>query len=136
MPDAAERGNALNYLVVFAMRHFGKQTVQNFIRGNAMLDTYITESEWYQEILARGEKLGEKRGEQIGEKRGEQIGERRMAHKMAQRALEGRFGTLSAELLAALANADEATLEAIVLHITTDSIEQMRERLGLAASTE
>jgi len=123
--NPAERDNALNYLVLFAMRKFGRSIITNHIRGNPVLDTYITQSEWYQEILQRGEERGEQRGEQRGELRG--------AQRMAQRALEGRFGTVPQDVLDALAQADEATLEAIVLHITTDTIEQVRARLGLAA---
>ncbi len=51
--------------------------------------------------------------------------------EMAQVALEGRLGTLSAEVLAALERADEATLKAIVAHISTDTPEQIQVRLGL-----
>jgi hypothetical protein len=50
---------------------------------------------------------------------------------MARLALEGRFGPLDDALVVALANADEATCEAIVAHITTDSPEQVRARLGM-----
>lgn len=51
--------------------------------------------------------------------------------KMAQIALEGRFGTLSADMLSALASADQAALEEVVAHISTDTLEQTRARLGL-----
>lgn len=112
VPDPVERANALNYLILFAMRKFGAAIIADHIRGNEMLDNYIAQSEWYQIILERGEQRGKQ--------------------NMAQRALEGRFGTVDADILAALAQADESTLEAIVLHITTDTIEQVRERLGLA----
>jgi hypothetical protein len=115
LPDAAERGNAINYLVLFAIRQFGRDAVLAYFKENAMLDTFVTQSEWYQEILQRGE----------------QRGEQSMAQRMAQRALEGRFGTAPEDILAALPQAEEATLEAIVLHITTDLLEQVRERLGL-----
>jgi hypothetical protein len=50
---------------------------------------------------------------------------------MTQVALEGRFGTLSADLLAALETASPETLEDIVAHISTDTLEQARARLGL-----
>lgn len=96
-----------------------------------MLDTFITQSEWYQEILQRGKREGEQIGEQRGKREGEQIGKQSMAQHLAQRALEGRFGTVPEDILAALSQADEAALEAIVLHITTDTIDQVRERLGL-----
>jgi predicted transposase YdaD len=118
IPDPAERGNALNYLVLFAIRTFGRDTVHTYLKEHAMMNSFITESEWYQEILQRGKLEGAEEGEQ----------------RMVQRALEGRFGTVPQDILDALAGADEATLEAIVLHITTDSIEQVRERLGLTSN--
>ncbi|HEY7358052.1 MAG TPA: hypothetical protein VH590_16345 [Ktedonobacterales bacterium] len=61
-----------------------------------------------------------------------EITARQTARRMAQVALEGRFGTLSDELLAALKTADETTLESIVAHITSDTLEQIRARLGLS----
>ena len=51
--------------------------------------------------------------------------------KMTQIALEGRFGTLSGDLLAALEAASPETLEDIAAHISTDTLEQIRARLGL-----
>jgi predicted transposase YdaD len=125
--DPVERANALNYMILFAMRRFGEDIIAQHIKENPMLDEYITQSEWYQYILRRGKR----EGEQIGEQRGEKIGEQRAAQRMAQRALEGRFGTVPEDILAALPQADEAALEAIVLHITTDTLDQVRERLGL-----
>lgn len=53
------------------------------------------------------------------------------SHELAQVALEGRFQTLSADILQALGTADEATLKAIVAHVSSDTMEQMRARLGL-----
>jgi hypothetical protein len=61
-----------------------------------------------------------------------EISRKEMARRMAQLALEGRFGTLSDDILAALKTTDEATLEAIVAHITSDTPEQVRARLGLS----
>lgn len=121
--DANERGNALNYLTLFAMRKFGQRLVTQHIKENIMLDSFITESEWYQCILKRGTEEGMAQGVAQGVVQGEKT--------MAQRALEGRFGIVDADILAALNQADEPTLEAIVLHITTDTIEQVRARLGL-----
>ncbi len=54
-----------------------------------------------------------------------------MAQRMARVNLEGKFGTLSEDILAALKTADQTTLEAIGAHITTDTLEQVRARLGL-----
>ena len=46
-------------------------------------------------------------------------------------ALEGRFGPLSEDVRAAVAAADEAVLRELVARLTTDSLEQLRARLGL-----
>lgn len=51
--------------------------------------------------------------------------------ELTQAALEGRFQTLSADILQALGTADEATLKAIVAHVSSDTLEQARARLGL-----
>ena len=46
-------------------------------------------------------------------------------------ALEGRFGTLADDMRDAVQQADQATLEAVVGHVATESLEQLRARLGL-----
>jgi len=51
--------------------------------------------------------------------------------ELAQMALEGRFQTLDADILQALGTADEATLKAIVAHVSSDTLEQVRSRLVL-----
>ncbi|HEY7358095.1 MAG TPA: hypothetical protein VH590_16560, partial [Ktedonobacterales bacterium] len=54
--------------------------------------------------------------------------------ELAQAALEGRFQTLSDDVIQALGTADEATLKAIVAHVSSDTLEQVRARLGLEPS--
>lgn len=56
-------------------------------------------------------------------------GERKGERKMARVALENRFGPLSAEVLAAIQAADEATLEEVV---GSNSLEEARTHLGLS----
>ena len=51
--------------------------------------------------------------------------------RFAQTALESRFGPLTADMQAALNKADEATLQALAEHLSTDSLAEMRARLGL-----
>jgi hypothetical protein len=46
-------------------------------------------------------------------------------------ALEGRFQTLDAALLAALDTATPDALRDVLRHITTDSLEQIGERLRI-----
>ena len=53
------------------------------------------------------------------------------SRELAQAALEGRFQTLSADILQALGTADEATLKGSITHVSSDTLEQARSRLGL-----
>ena len=59
-------------------------------------------------------------------------GEQRATQEAARIALEGRFGPLSDDLLAAIQQADTAPLLDLLAHITTETLEQVRARLGLA----
>jgi hypothetical protein len=45
--------------------------------------------------------------------------------------LEGRFGTLAGDMLQALQSTDAETLAALAIHAGTDTLEQIRARLGL-----
>lgn len=56
------------------------------------------------------------------------------ARDLARLALEGRFGTLSPDLLTALQAADEATAREVIQSVTRISLEQVRTRLGLPAT--
>ena len=49
----------------------------------------------------------------------------------ASLGLENRVGTLSEDVQAALGQADEQTIKAILAHIASDSLEQLYARLGL-----
>jgi hypothetical protein len=51
--------------------------------------------------------------------------------EMLQVVLESRFGPLSDDIVAALRRTDEATLRAIGAHIMSETLEQVRSRLGL-----
>lgn len=81
---------------------------------------------------ARGVEIGEARGVEIGEARGVEIGEARTRRDLARVALEGRFGALSDEMLAAIDSANAATLTAVIAHVGVDTLAQARARLGLA----
>jgi predicted transposase YdaD len=88
------------------------------------MDEILQESSYAQYLLQRGRAEGREEGREEGQ--------REMAGRMAQLALEGRFGTLSEDLLAAVRMADEAVLREIVAHIGTDSLQQVRQRLGMS----
>ena len=57
------------------------------------------------------------------------------ARELARLALEGRFGTLSADLLDALQGVDEAAAREVIQSVTRISLEQVRARLGLPATS-
>ena len=84
-----------------------------------MLNELLKQSSTAQELLAEGRKEGRKEG-----------------HAEAVRestclVLEGRFQTLSDDFLQAINQADEPTLQDVLKHASSDSLEQVRARLGL-----
>ncbi len=54
------------------------------------------------------------------------------AQHLAILALEGRFGPLADDMRAAIQHADQAALEGVVSHVATESLGQLRARLGLS----
>lgn len=77
---------------------------------------------WVGEARAKGEAEGRAEGRAEGE------------IEMARRALEAKYQTLEADVLAALAQAGPATLEEIVSRLFTDTLTDVRGRLGLPAN--
>jgi hypothetical protein len=110
-----EKGDLIGLLAGLAGIAMAREQLMAALRSNPMIDELLRESSLAELFIEEG----------IEE------GERRMARRMAQAALEGRFGKLSAELVAAIAAADEATLLDIVAHAATETLEQVRARLGL-----
>ena len=109
-----ERGDLIGLLVGLAgLRRAGAayETLVTLMRRHAMLDELLRESSMAEMFIKEGREEG--------------------GRQMAQVALEGRFGTLPADLLAALGKSDEGTLREVVAHIATDALEQVRARLGL-----
>ena len=97
-----------------------------------MVDELLKESGVLQ-ILARemaAEEVAEAEAKAMaqGTAQGMAQGERQMARV----ALEGRFGTLNDDILAAIEAADEATLRALVGNVASDDLQQARARLGLS----
>lgn len=86
-----------------------------------LLDQSPLYREWVDKAKAEG--LAE------GEARGEARGEAKALRDSAHTVLEGRFQTLDADLLAALEEATPGALKETLRHITTDSLDQVRERL-------
>jgi hypothetical protein len=111
-------------LGLFASRFYGQDLVLNLFRRLFMSTEFLQEFPLFNTMMAEAEAKGEARGEARGEAKGLREG--------ARLSLEDRFGgALSAEVQRALDQADEATLKAVLAHIATDSLEQLRARLGL-----
>jgi len=122
-------GDIMRRLGILAGVRLPKSTSKKLAeRINAMMgEEILKESTYIQALIEKWEPviLAKKEAE------GRAEGEREMAHRMAKRALESKFDTLSDEMLTALETASQETLEDIVGHISTDTLEQARSRLSL-----
>ena len=93
----------------------------------------MIEDLWKESSLGAAlEELARERGEAKGRAEGEARGRAEGMRQLAQVALEGRFGAVDEDVQAALQTADETTLRLLVAHFTTDTVEQVRARLGLS----
>lgn len=110
-----QRSDLIGLLVGLAGIATARDAILSLLRSNPMLDDLLKESSVAEAFIEEG----------IEE------GERRMARRMIRIVLEGCFGQLSDDLLTALNAADEAVLEQIGTHAGTDTLEQIRARLGL-----
>jgi hypothetical protein len=81
------------------------------VRGNAMINELLRESSVAEEFIEQGREEG--------------------LRDAVRLLLESRFATLDQRVLETLARADRATLEQVLLHAATDTLEQLRSRLGL-----
>lgn len=115
-------------LAVFTARFHGNEVARAMIRRLFVSTEILDESPLYREWVDKATAEGMKKGIQQGIAEGKSEGMR----LMVRRALEGRFGTVSEALLTALAAAPQETLDAIIMHIATDSLETVHIRLGLA----
>jgi predicted transposase YdaD len=116
------------------------------IRRVFMSFDIFKDSPLYQEIIQEAaQEAAEKAAKEAAEKAREAAQEaaEKAAHEAAEKAaqetrsqsthiaLEGRFGALSEDMTQALNAAGEPTLTAILAHISSDTLAQVRERLGL-----
>ncbi len=112
----AERSELTGLLVVLAEVRLRRRTVIRALRRNPMIDELIRNSSLFEEAKAEGKTEGKAEGE------------RRMLALM----LEARFGPLSDDLRTAIESANEVTLTTIGQHAASETLEQLRARLGLA----
>jgi hypothetical protein len=116
----AERRELTGLLLVLAGLRLPPMAIMGALRRNPMLEDLLKDNSVAQILIERGIEQGIERGIEEGERR------------MAQVSLEGRFGPLSDDMRAALRTADEAILHDLAAHIASDTLEQVRARLGLA----
>lgn len=116
----SERSELLGMLVILAGLRLSRVTLLDALRRNPMLDDIIRASSIAE--IFRDE----------GKVEGKIEGSLEATRKMARVALEGRFGALAADTLAAIEAAQEDALMAVVAHVSVDSLEQARARLGLS----
>ena len=129
--DAEQQSVSETLLVLFATRHLGAGDALALFRRLFMSTEILEQSplyrQWIAEAMERGRAAGEAEGRIAGQAEGRAEGVR----QAARTALQGRWGELPAELEAALTTASLATLNEVLAHIATDTLEQLRARLGL-----
>lgn len=108
-------------LAVFGARQYGNDAMRALIRRLFMSTELLDQSPLYREWVDKAKAEGLAEGKAEGEAQGMRIA--------VQAALEGRFQSLDAGLLAALEVATPDALKETLRHITTDSLDQVRERL-------
>jgi hypothetical protein len=111
-------------LAVFTARFYGKEAAEALAWRLGMSEKIVEESPLYQAWMAKAREEGEMQGKAQGEASG--------LVEAVQLVIEGRFGALSPDLMAAIAGASRETLRAVLAHVATDTLDQVRERLGLA----
>ncbi|HLJ82434.1 MAG TPA: hypothetical protein VKT52_13165 [Ktedonobacterales bacterium] len=102
-----ERSDLIGLLVGLSGVNIARDILLSMLRRNPVIDEILKESSIAEVFREEGM--------------------RRTVHIV----LEGRFGPLADDLLAAINGADEAALEQVAAHAATDTLEQIRERLGL-----
>lgn len=110
--ERPERGELVSLLAALAGIRLPRDAVLNALRRNSMLDDLLRESSVVSEWIEEGMQQG--------------------TRSTILRVLEGRFGAVDAALAAAIERADEATLAELSLHAGTDTLDQLRARLGLS----
>jgi predicted transposase YdaD len=100
------------YTEILAGLKFEKDLIRQFLREDIMQESVI-----YQDILQKGERIGQKRGEKIGQRRGEEIGQKMGEERLIIRQITRRFGNLESVLI-----------ERIKL-LSTEELEELGEAL-------
>lgn len=116
---AAEVDELAGLLALFAARTFDAEVLRGIMRRLKMSTEIIEKSAFYQEALAKGEAKGKAEGIEEGQRNAALV------------VLRGRFGELPPDLAQAISAADQATLDQVLRYAGTDTLEQVRARLGV-----
>lgn len=108
----AERGELVGLLVALAGVRLPKIDLRSALKEIPMLDELLRESSFYDVVYEEGKAEGVLEG--------------------LRAVLESRFGVLPADMLAALAALDQPTLMELLRHAASDTLEQLRGRVGLS----
>lgn len=120
---ADQVGDLESLLAVFIAHFHGKDVARAIIRRLFMSTEILDQSPLYREWVETAEAKGEAKGKVEGESYG--------MRSTIRLVLEGRFGALDTDLLQAIEQATTEQIAAIALHVTADSVTQVRERIGL-----
>jgi len=112
----AERGELTGLLVVVSEVRLRRREVLEALRSNPIIDELVRQSSLFELAKEEGKLEGKLEG----------------GRAMVRVFLQGRFGAPHDDLIAALDAADEAMLHEIGMHAATESLEQLRARLGLS----
>lgn len=131
-----ERTDLVGLLIGLLGARIASQQVLEALRSHPMIDELLNESSVTRAFFEKGREAGKAEGMAEGKAEGmaegKAEGEREMAQRLAQQALEGRFTTLDEDMTAAIRAASTETLQALVGHVATESLAQLRARLGLS----
>lgn len=86
--------------------------------------------DWIREVIEKGLQPGFRQGFVRGFQQGKAEGLREAALVV----LHSRFGELAPDLTSAISSAEVTTLEAILPHFATATLEDLRTRLGLGSA--
>lgn len=123
-------------LALFSARSLGTETVLGMIRRLFMSTEILDESPLYHYLVQKAREQAMAEGKAEGMAEGKAEG---MAEGMAQGVLallRVRFGDPAADVVEAVSTASRETLLAILHNATTDTLAQVRERLGLPADEQ
>jgi len=121
-----EVGELANLLILFAGRRLDAAVLRVLAGRLHVSYELIRESSVYRDLSA----ADIARGKAEGIEQGKAEGQSETAREAALLALRGRFGTLPEEIERAVASAPVEALFEVLAHVATDSLEQVRARLG------